>query len=152
MQACQGTSRSPDSLVMSTACGTGEEKVSCQTPGMEGQAVGAGLPGNSQIATCLLPLGAMRIETAAGMTAAGQKMGKFVKQGPLHLLRGDLAQAGIQPDLVPAQNRDSGRCPHAWIPSRHDELSQSRIYREKDLADLFLQQGIPFARALRQAA
>ena len=95
--------------------------------------------------TGLAPFLTMGIHSAMRMTMACQQMSQLVKQCPIHLLLRDLTQGGIKPNLVSTQDGDSGRCPHAGVPTGRHQVSQDRIEATQCLAYFFLKKGIPCA-------
>ena len=76
---------------------------------------------------------------------ACEQVGQLMKESPIHLVPGDIAQGGIKPDLVATQDGHSGCGPHTGIPSDRDQGSQRRIEPLQCFANLFLQKGISLA-------
>ena len=70
----------------------------------------------------------MGFDAAMRMSEACQQMGQFMEQCPFHLFPGDLAQGGIEPDLVPPQDGHSSRGPHAPVPT--DDKASGKVLME----------------------
>ncbi len=85
------------------------------------QLMGAAFARDAEIDASLHPLRTMGGQTASTMPMLGQKMGKLVKQGFLHLFLGNGAQRRIEPDLRSEGYRHTRGGAHTEIPTHNQQ-------------------------------